>query len=264
MSIFWSIVVALVILANIIGCYYLIKWVSKPNKGEVKQGEETGHVWDGDLTELNNPMPMWWLYMFYISIVWALLYLLLYPGLANYSGLLGWTSDKEYTEEVADADAIYGPIFSQYAETPIIKLSKNEEANLVGQRLFVNYCSQCHGSDAGGSRGFPNLTDNDWIWGGKPSDIRHTILNGRTASMPAWESVLKPLQIDYLADYLVSLTGREHKATDAVRGKRIFASYCAACHKADATGNSLLGAPNLADKVWLYGDRVYSSTCKTT
>jgi len=253
MSTFWSIIVALVILANIIGCYLLIRWVAKPTKGESKQGEVTGHVWDGDLAELNNPMPRWWLYMFYISIVWALLYLLIYPGLANYSGLIGWTSAKEYNEEVAKADEIYGPIFSKYASTPIVELSKDKDAKLVGQRLFVNYCAQCHGSDAGGSRGFPNLTDKDWIWGGKPADIRHTIMNGRNASMPAWESILKPEQIGYLADHLASLSGREHKATDALRGKRLFASYCAACHAADATGTQAFGAPNLADKVWLYG-----------
>jgi len=253
MSVFWSIVVTIVILLNIIGCYLLIRWVAKPNKGEAKQGEATGHVWDDDLMELNNPMPRWWLYMFYISIVWGLIYLLLYPGLANYPGLLEWTSAKKYDAEVSAANDTYGPVFSQYAKTPIVELSENEDANTVGQRLFVNYCAQCHGSDAGGSRGFPNLTDNDWIWGGTPADIKHTISNGRIAAMPAWESVLKPLQIGYLADHLMSLTGRKHKATDAQRGKAIFASYCATCHQADATGNPLLGAPNLADKTWLYG-----------
>jgi len=121
------------------------------------------------------------------------------------------------------------------------------------QRLFVNYCAQCHGSDAGGSRGYPNLTDNDWIWGGSPADIKHTIANGRNAAMAAWGSILKPTQIEYLAEHLMSLTGRKHKATDAQRGKELFASYCAVCHQADATGNPLLGAPNLADKIWLYG-----------
>jgi cytochrome c oxidase cbb3-type subunit 3 len=253
MSDFWSIIVTVVILLNIIGCYLLIRWVAKPNKGEAKQGEATGHVWDSNLMELNNPMPRWWLYLFYITIVWGLIYLLMYPGYGNYPGLLAWTSDKKYSDEVQAANETYGPIFSQYAETPIIELSENKDANAVGQRLFVNYCAQCHGSDAAGSRGFPNLTDNEWIWGGQPTDIQYTIAHGRTGVMPAWESVLKPIQISYLADYLMSLTGRQHKATDAQRGKKVFASYCATCHQADATGNPLLGAPNLADKIWLYG-----------
>ncbi len=253
MSTFWSIVVDIVILLNIIGCYLLIRWVAKPTKGEAKKGEPTGHVWDGDLTELNNPMPRWWLFMFYISIIFALAYIALYPSLNNYSGLLGWTSTKEYQEEVAKADEKYGPIFSQFSKTPLEELSKDEHAKKVGQRLFVTYCAQCHGSDAGGSRGFPNLTDNDWIWGDKASDIKHSILNGRNATMPAWGPVLKPEQISHVTDYVLSLSGRSHKGTDATRGKGIFNSYCAACHSADASGNPLMGAPNLADKVWLYG-----------
>jgi len=142
MSVFWSIVVTIVIILNIIGCYLLIRWVAKPNKGEAKQGDATGHVWDDDLTELNNPMPRWWLYMFYISIVWGLIYLLMYPGFANYPGLLGWTSEKKYNDEISAANEVYGPVFSKYTETPLIELSENKEANLVGQRLFVNYCAQ--------------------------------------------------------------------------------------------------------------------------
>lgn len=253
MSVFWSIVVTIVILLNIIGCYLLIRWVAKPNKGEAEQGDVTGHVWDDNLTELNNPMPRWWLYLFYISIVWGLIYLLMYPGFANYPGLLGWSSEKKYNDEVIAANEVYGPVFSKYAKTPLIELSQNKEANLVGQRLFVNYCAQCHGSDAGGSRGYPNLTDNDWIWGGSPDDIKYTITNGRNAAMAAWGTILEPTQIEYLAEYVMSLSGRKHKATDAQRGKELFANYCAVCHQADGTGNPLLGAPNLADKVWLYG-----------
>lgn len=253
MSFFWSTVVTIVILLNIIGGYLLIRWVAKPNKGEAKEGEVTGHVWDDDLRELNNPMPRWWLYMFYIGIVWGLIYLLMYPGFANYPGLLGWTAEKKYNDEVIEANEIYGPVFSKYAETPLVELSKNKEANLVGQRLFVNYCAQCHGSDAGGSRGYPNLTDNDWIWGGSPDDIKYTITKGRNAVMAAWGPILKPIEIEYLAEHVMSLSGRKHKATDAQRGKELFANYCAVCHQADGTGNPLLGAPNLADKVWLYG-----------
>lgn len=253
MTLFWSLIVDLVILLNIVACYWLIKWVAKPRKIEAKQGESTGHVWDGDLTELNNPMPRWWLYMFYITIVWGLIYLIVYPGFSSYSGVFNWSSEKAYKEEVAEASETYGPIFSRFSNTDIKTLSEDPAAIKVGQRLFVNYCSQCHGSDAGGSRGFPNLTDNDWIWGGSPEAIHQSILNGRTATMPAWDSVIKPQQIGYIVDYLYSLNGKEHKTTDAQRGKVLFASYCAACHQADGRGNPLLGAPNLADDVWLYG-----------
>ena len=253
MSTLWSVIVAIVIFLNIIGCYLLIRWVAKPNKGESSQGEATGHVWDDDLTELNNPMPRWWLMMFYISIVYGLIYLAFYGGFGDNSGFLDWSSDKEYIEEVADADAQYGPIFSKFSSKSIEELSKDPDAKRVGQRLFVTYCSQCHGSDAGGARGFPDLTDNDWIWGGKPGEIHASILNGRTGTMPAWGSVIDKQKTEYLVQYIVSLTGRKHKATDAVRGQKVFSQYCAACHGADAKGNQLLGAPNLADKTWLYG-----------
>ncbi|MBV1951546.1 MAG: cytochrome-c oxidase, cbb3-type subunit III [Cycloclasticus sp.] len=253
MSSFWSTVVNIVIFLNIIGGYLLIRWVAKPNKGESKAGETTGHIWDDNLAELNNPMPMWWLYLFYISIIFALVYVVLYPGFSQYEGLLKWTSVGQYEEEVAKSEEKYGPLFSQFSDTPIEELSKNEDANKVGQRLFVTYCAQCHGSDAGGTRGYPNLTDNEWIWGGEASDIEHTILNGRDAAMPAWGSVLKPNQVEYVADYLFSLSGRPHKATDANRGKKLYDSYCVTCHMSDATGNKALGAPNLVDDVWLYG-----------
>jgi cytochrome c oxidase cbb3-type subunit 3 len=253
MSTLWSVIVAIVIFLNIIGCYLLIRWVAKPNKDEASQGEATGHVWDDDLTELNNPMPRWWLMMFYISIVYGIIYLAFYGGFGDNSGFLGWSSTKEYIEEVADADAQYGPIFSKFSAKSIEELSEDADAERVGQRLFVTYCSQCHGSDAGGARGFPDLTDNDWIWGGKPEEIHASILNGRTGTMPAWGSVIDEQKIGYLVDYIVSLSGRKHKATDAVRGEKVFSQFCAACHAADATGNSLIGAPNLADKTWLYG-----------
>jgi cytochrome c oxidase cbb3-type subunit 3 len=253
MSTLWSVIVGIVIFLNIIGCYLLIRWVAKPNKGESSQGEETGHVWDGDLKELNNPMPRWWLMLFYISIVYGILYLVFYGGFGDNKGVSGWSSTQEYVEELADADATYGPIFSKFSSKSIEELSKDEAAKRVGQRLFVTYCSQCHGSDAGGARGFPDLTDNDWIWGGSPDEIHASILNGRTGTMPAWASVIDKEKTGYLVEYLVSLSGREHKATDAQRGQQVFSQYCVACHAADATGNKLVGAPNLADNVWLYG-----------
>jgi len=253
MSTFWTTIVSLVIFLNIIGCYFLIRWVAKPNKGEAEHGEVTGHVWDDNLAELNNPMPRWWLWLFYITIVAAFLYIALYPSIPSYAGLLNWTSTGQYNEEIKQADKKYGPIFSQFSKMSIDELSKDESAQKVGQRLFITYCAQCHGSDAGGSRGFPNLTDNDWLWGGKTSDIEATILHGRNAVMMAWGPVLKKEQIEYVTEYVLSLSDRKHKATDAERGKTIFESYCVACHTSTGTGNQLLGAANLTDNVWLYG-----------
>lgn len=253
MSVFWSIVVAIVIIVNIVGCYYLIYWVAKPVKGEASQGKGTGHVWDEDLTELNNPMPRWWLMLFYISIVYALLYLAYYGGFGDNKGLSGWSSTAEYEEELAEAHEIYGPIFSKFSAQSIKTLSKDPEAKRVGQRLFVTYCSQCHGSDAGGARGFPNLTDKDWLWGGRPEEIRTSIMQGRKGTMPAWGSILDKQEVDYLVQYLVSLSGREHKATDAQRGKKLYKQYCIACHSVKGRGNKYVGAPKLSDNIWLYG-----------
>lgn len=253
MSAFWSTVLGILIFICVIANYLLIRWVASPTKGEKSEGDPTGHVWDGNLTELNNPMPRWWLIMYYMSIVYALVYLTYYGGFGDNDGIGDWSSLKEYQEELADAEKTYGPIFSKFSATSIEELSEDKDAKRVGQRLFVTYCAQCHGSDAGGARGFPNLTDTDWIWGGEPAEIKQTIMTGRTASMPAWGAVLKAEQIDYVTEHILSLSGRKHKATDAQRGSVIFGQYCAACHGIDAKGNKLVGAPNLSDKIWLYG-----------
>ncbi len=253
MSTFWSNIVAVVILLNIVGCYLLIRWVAKPTKGESNHGEPTGHKWDGDLEELNNPMPRWWLMMFYMSIIFALVYLSFYGGFSDNKGLGNWSSAQEYQDEVALAEKNYGPIFSKFAATPIEELAKDEDGKRAGQRLFVTYCAQCHGSDAGGARGFPNLTDNDWNWGGSAAEIEQTILHGRTGVMAAWGATLKPDQLNHVVEYVLSLSGRKHIATDAERGSKVFATFCAACHTAEGTGNKLFGAPNLTDNIWLHG-----------
>jgi cytochrome c oxidase cbb3-type subunit 3 len=253
MSAFWSTVLGILIFICVIANYLLIRWVAKPINGEKSQGEGTGHVWDGNLTELNNPMPRWWLILYYITIVYGGIYLAYYGGYGDNDGLGDWSSVQEYNEEVAEAEKQYGPIFSKFSSTSIEELSEDKDAQKVGQRLFVTYCAQCHGSDAGGARGFPNLTDNDWLWGGETAEIKHSIMNGRTGSMPAWGTVLQANQIEYVTEYTLSLSGRNHKATDAQRGAEIFTQYCAACHGVDGKGNKFVGAPNLTDKVWLYG-----------
>jgi cytochrome c oxidase cbb3-type subunit 3 len=249
--------IGVVTLANILACVWLIWWTMKPRADESAKGEVMGHVWDGDLQEYNNPLPRWWLYLFYITIVFGLLYLLLYPGLGAFKGLLGWSSRGQYEQEIQTAKAKYDPLFEQYAQQPIPALIANPDALRIGQRLFVTYCASCHGSDAGGAKGFPNLRDDDWLWGGSPDAIQTTILNGRIAAggagMPAVSSLgLTETDVDNLVAYVLSLSGRPADPQKVTAGKEKFA-VCAGCHGPDGKGNQALGAPNLTDKIWLYG-----------
>ena len=253
MSDFWSAYIAILTIANILACYWLIQWASKKKQGESKQGEVTGHKWDGDLEEYNNPLPRWWLWLFYLTILFGFAYLALYPGLGNYKGTLGWSQTGQYDEEIKEANAIYDPIFKGYAKQDIASLAKNDEAIKVGQRLFLNYCATCHASDAGGARGFPNLTDHDWLWGGEANTIKTSILDGRMGIMPPWEAVIGNQGVKDVTQYVISLSGREHDAAMAKAGKAQFNVMCIACHGADGKGNKALGAPNLTDNVWLYG-----------
>jgi len=253
MSSFWSAFITILTLANIFACIWLIWWVSRPTKNESSKGEATGHVWDETLTELNNPMPRWWLWMFYLSIIFGLIYLALYPGLGNYKGYLNWTQNTEYEAEIAQADATYGKIFAVYASTDIATLAKDAKAIQAGQRLFLNYCSTCHGSDAGGASGFPNLTDNDWLYEGTPAAIKETITNGRGGVMPALGAGLGDDGVKAVVEYIVSINKRDANGELVAKGKEIFAVNCAPCHQPDATGNTLIGAPNLTNNTWLYG-----------
>ena len=249
-----SIFVMVVSIANILACWWLIRWTAKPRPGESAEGETTGHTWDdGQLAEYNNPMPRWWLYMFYITIVFAIVYLLLYPGLGNFKGFLGWTQEREYQAEMAAAEKRFGPIFAQYASQDIAALAKNEEALKIGQRLFGTYCSQCHGSDAKGSPGFPNLTDDEWLYGGEPEAIKASILNGRSGMMPPMAAAIGDEKaVDDVVAYVMSLSGMV-SADAGAAGQEKFQQVCGACHMPDGTGNPALGAPNLTNDSWLYG-----------
>ncbi|HUV23282.1 MAG TPA: cytochrome-c oxidase, cbb3-type subunit III [Gammaproteobacteria bacterium] len=250
---FWHWYITILTVLSILACLWLLRWMTS---GFQKTGkvEDTGHVWDGDLTELNNPLPRWWLGLFYITIAFGGFYLLLYPGLGKYSGLLDWTSKTQYEQEVSRVEAEVGPLFARYQQTPILDLSKDETALKVGERLYANYCTTCHGSDARGARGYPNLRDGDWIWGGTPENIKTTVMQGRQAAMPAWEGPLGGERgVDEVAQYILSLSGRATIAELAAKGKAKFEIFCVACHGADGTGNTALGAPNLTDNTWLYG-----------
>jgi len=254
MSSFWSNWITYISLSNVLACVWLIWWASRPRKGDAAEGEVTGHVWDG-LEEFNNPMPKWWLWLFYSTIVFALVYYVLYPGLPSLPGnVLDWSKEGEYQVEVDKAEAKYGPLFKQYAEQDIETIAKDEKALAMGGRIFSNYCAVCHASDAAGAPGFPNLTDNDWLWGGSPEQIEASVLNGRTAVMPAHEQILGSKEaVRQVAQYVVSLSGREHDPVLAEKGKTHFDTICVACHMPNAQGNPALGAPNLTDKTWLYG-----------
>ena len=248
-----SLYIIIIVLINILGMLALIWWSGKGSSAQVGQGEETGHVWDGDLTDLNNPLPRWWLWMFYITIIFSLLYFLLYPGLGKIKGVLGWTQETQWQEEMAAADVQYAPIFKQFSGQDLIALAGDPEALKVGQRLYLNYCAVCHGSDAGGARGFPSLADDDWLYGGDPDNIKTSILIGRNGVMPPFGPALGDDGVEEVAAYVMQLNGREVDSAMAEAGKAKYLINCAGCHMPDGTGNKFIGAPNLANNIWLYG-----------
>jgi cytochrome c oxidase cbb3-type subunit 3 len=255
---FWDFYIGVITLLSIAGCGLLLWSQSKHRVKLAADGSQadhgtTGHVWDEDLTELNTPMPRWWMWLFYMTIVFALAYLVLYPGIGSYAGTLGWKSAGEYKAELKKAEADYGPLFERYAKQDLKAVAADPQAQAIGERLFLTYCAQCHGSDARGNKGYPNLADNDWLYGGEPSVIKATIMQGRAGHMPPMGAAVgSEKDIENVAHYVKSLSGTTHDPIKAVFGKAKF-STCVACHSAGGAGNQALGAPNLADKVWLYG-----------
>ena len=250
---FWPWFINVPVVIGLISMYLLIVWMKKrPEEGSL-DGEPLDHKWDETLVELNNPMPSWWVNMFYITLIFAAVYLLLYPGLGTWKGLLGWTQAGQYESELEKAEETYGPIYAAYLEQDVIALSKDDEARKTGHRLFSTYCAICHGSDARGSRGFPNLANEDWLYGGSPEAIKTSITQGRNGVMPAWEQILGKEGVFNVAEYVLSLSDRKVNETAARLGQAKFQQLCVSCHAADGTGNQALGAPNLTDNVWLYG-----------
>lgn len=250
---FWSWFIIITTVLSIVGLLWLIRWMSGGKRVPGEKVETMGHVWDEDLAELNNPLPRWWLIKFYITLVFGAVYLALYPGLGTFKGLLGWTEIGQYEQEVAAAEAEFGPLYEKYHATPIPALVNDATAVQVGERLFSTYCTTCHGSDARGVRGFPNLRDDDWLYGGTADDIEHTILNGRIGMMPPWEPVIGYEGVFNVTEYVRSLSGRDVDPVVAGKGREIFAQNCAVCHGPDGTGNTQMGAPNLTDNIWLHG-----------
>lgn len=214
----------------------------------------TGHVWDGDLRELNNPLPRWWLFLFIITLAFAAGYLMLYPGLGDQKGSLGWTSVGQLDKEMQKAKVEQDKIFAGFKNASVEDLARDPKAHAIGERLFLNNCAACHGSDAKGNKGFPNLTDNDWLHGGSPDKIVETITHGRRGQMPVMApAVGSSEEVRQVANYVLSLSGAGHNSIMAELGKAKFKQVCAACHGADGTGNQAIGAPNLTDKIWLHG-----------
>lgn len=252
MSAGWSWYVAVLTVANILACLWLLWWTRRKRDGK-PEGETTGHVWDGDLVEGNKPMPRWWINLFYITIVFAFAYLLWYPGLGAFAGVGNWSSRQKHAEDVAAAQAKLEPVLARFRGEPVANLAANAEAVGLGRSVFANNCSTCHGSDARGARGFPNLVDQDWQWGGEPDTVLATVLNGRQAAMPPFGPVLGDAGVTATVAYVQSLSGQPVDTALAAAGSAHFQALCAACHGAEGRGNPLLGAPNLTDDTWLYG-----------
>ena len=251
-SSFWDYYIGVISVVSILACGVLLLAQSKRHVAG-GQAETTGHTWDEDLGEYNNPLPRWWMWLFWITIVFALAYLALYPGLGSYAGYLKWTQVGQLEQENAQANAQFGPLYEKFAGQEVAQLSKNPEALAIGQKLFLNSCAQCHASDGAGSRGFPNLTDNDWLYGGDPATIKATIMEGRNGIMPPFAPALGEQGTKDVAHYVMSLSGMANDSIRTSRGKPLFAQTCAACHGAQGKSNPQLGAPNLSDKTWLYG-----------
>ncbi len=253
MSTFWSLWIIVLTLT----CLALVFWVLMANRKVALRDDEdpenrtTGHVYDG-IEEYDNPLPRWWFNMFLISMVFALLWLLLFPGLGSFKGLLGWTSVGELKADQEKAQATYEKSYGVFNQMSVEELIDNPKAMKMGARLFSNNCAVCHGADAGGNFGFPDLSDNDWLYGGSPEQIRETLVHGRQGAMPGWGDVLGDEKVSYLTEYVLSLSGQEHGAAMAELGQPLYAQNCVACHGADAKGMITVGAPNLTDDIWLY------------
>ena len=260
-----SIFIAAVTILHILGYIGLVYWTTHIKAGgDAKEGEVIDHTWDGDLKEMNNPMPGWWLSLFYLMIAFAIAYLFLYPGV--YKGSKGWTQLTQYQQESRRVDARSAEYFRHYADKSVEDLAKDTDALAIGRRIFLQNCAVCHASDAGGTPGnYPNLTDKDWIWGGTPENIINTITNGHTGAMPAGGALISVTpgqapsaedqqKLEDVSNYILALGGYEHDQALAEKGKELYSTSCVACHGPDGKGNPVIGGINLADQTWLYAE----------
>jgi cytochrome c oxidase cbb3-type subunit III len=252
----WALFVGGITIAGLVYCLLILIGAARHKVIRDAQGnidKTTGHVWDDDLRELNNPLPRWWMGLFLITIFFSVAYLLMYPGLGFSEGSLKWSQVGQYEDEIKKAKATEEQVYARFKDVSVQELARDPQAHAIGERLFLNNCAACHGSDAKGAKGFPNLTDTDWLYGGSPEKIIETISEGRNGQMPVMAPAVGTAEeVRHVANYVLSLSGSAHNATMAEQGKAKFA-VCAACHGADGKGNQALGAPNLTDKVWLHG-----------
>ena len=254
MPAFWHWFVAGGTILFVLWCAWLIAWSAKQGPKNVADDQVVGHKWDGDLQEWNNPAPKWWLYLYFITIAWAIGYLIAFPGLGAWNGTLGWSQQSQYESEMQAAASRYEPIYEEFAAMDFEELAKHPDANKLGKSLYASYCTTCHGSDARGASGYPNLTDDDWLWGDSEAAITATLKNGRNAVMPALAPALGGEQgVENMISYVQSLSGLVEADADALSAKPMFVALCSACHTAEGTGNPMFGAPNLTDDIWLYG-----------
>lgn len=252
-----AVLVTVVTLLNIALLMVLLAGMRRRPGESGNTTETTGHVWDEDLRELNNPLPRWWLWLFVLTVIFGLAYLVIYPGLGNYAGTAGWSSERQHAEQSAVAEEVLERTFAPFEHKSASVLASNPDAVRIGRNLFVNNCAACHGSDGRGAPGFPNLTDHDWLFGGTPEAIVQTIGQGRSSVMPAWRDALGgDAGVEDVLKYVLSLSGREIPTGDLANGKAKFSAICVACHGADGRGNQMLGAPNLTDQIWLNGGSV--------
>ncbi|MBY8965845.1 cytochrome-c oxidase, cbb3-type subunit III [Algiphilus sp.] len=253
MSTFWSVTVTVVVLLNILACVWLLIWTSKKQPGEVAEGAEKDHVWDEDLRELNNPLPRWWLHTFILSIVFALGYLVAYPGLGNFPGLLGWSQHKQHDERLAEVQEQRQSFYAQFEGKSVTELAGDPAARSFGSELYSIQCAGCHGVNAQGAVGFPNLRDDVWIWGGDAQAIHTTIAKGRQAVMPQFYATLDQEAVPALIEYVRNWDNADLRGERLALAQQTFQRNCMACHGPDGQGNPLMGAPNLRNGEWLYG-----------
>jgi cytochrome c oxidase cbb3-type subunit 3 len=247
----WAWFVAGTTVLSLIFCLFLLAIAAR--RRVMSDDNTTGHVWDEDLREMNNPLPRWWMWLFVITVVFSAIYLAFYPGLGTNPGTLNWTSVGQFEAEQKKAVAAMAPVYAKYTPMNAEELARDELAMGIGQRLFLNNCAQCHGSDARGSKGFPNLTDADWLGAVSHDYVKQVITQGRVGMMPALAAAVgSAADVSNLANYVLSLSGGAHNSAAAQLGQAKFAT-CAACHGGDGKGNAALGAPNLTDKIWLHG-----------
>jgi cytochrome c oxidase cbb3-type subunit 3 len=250
---FWNWFVIIITIVSILACWWLLHWTKGVSDREGDEVGSTGHIWDDDIRELNAPLPRWWLHLFNITIVFSLIYLVIFPGMGNFPGVLGWTQLNQYDSEITEAAARQDAVYARFREMDPAALVADAEANEIGRRLFAHNCAMCHGSDGRGAKGFPNLADNDWLYGGTYDQVLTSIDKGRVGTMPPWGPMLGEDGVTEVVAYVQQLSGQNADSTLAAAGKARYETVCVACHGMGGEGNIALGAPNLSNNIWLYG-----------